>query len=33
MHEYDELVTGNIIFQNRMKGIGISLQEDAISFG
>lgn len=31
--EYDELVTGNIIFQNRMKGIGILSKEDAISFG
>jgi NADH-quinone oxidoreductase subunit D len=31
--EYDELVTGNIIFQNRTKGIGILSKEDAISFG
>jgi NADH-quinone oxidoreductase subunit D/NADH-quinone oxidoreductase subunit C/D len=31
--EYDELVTGNIIFQNRMKGIGILSKEDAISYG
>ena len=31
--EYDELVTGNIIFQNRMKGVGILSKEDAISFG
>lgn len=31
--EYDELLTGNIIFQNRMKGIGILTKEDAISFG
>jgi NADH-quinone oxidoreductase subunit D len=31
--EYDELVTGNIIFQNRMKGIGILSKKDAISFG
>ena len=31
--EYDELVTGNIIFQNRTKGIGILTKEDAISFG
>jgi NADH-quinone oxidoreductase subunit D len=31
--EYDELLTGNIIFQNRMKGIGILSKEDAISFG
>ncbi len=33
IHEYDELVTGNIIFQNRMKGIGYLSAEDAISFG
>ncbi|HEY1023413.1 MAG TPA: NADH-quinone oxidoreductase subunit D [Flavisolibacter sp.] len=31
--EYDELVTGNVIFQNRMKGIGILSKEDAISYG
>lgn len=31
--EYDEVVTGNIIFQNRTKGIGILSKEDAISFG
>jgi len=31
--EYDELVTGNIIFQNRMKGVGYLLKEDAISYG
>jgi NADH-quinone oxidoreductase subunit D len=31
--EYDELVTGNIIFQNRMKGVGYLSAEDAISFG
>jgi NADH-quinone oxidoreductase subunit D/NADH-quinone oxidoreductase subunit C/D len=33
IHEYDELVTGNIIFQNRMKGIGILTAEDAVSWG
>jgi NADH-quinone oxidoreductase subunit D/NADH-quinone oxidoreductase subunit C/D len=33
INEYDELVTGNIIFQNRMKGIGILSKKDAISFG
>ncbi|MBS1655433.1 MAG: NADH-quinone oxidoreductase subunit D, partial [Bacteroidetes bacterium] len=33
IHEYDELVTGNIIFQNRMKGVGYLSAEDAISFG
>ena len=31
--EIDEMVTGNIIFQNRMKGVGIITKEDAISFG
>lgn len=33
IHEYDELVTGNIIFQNRMKNIGILSPEDAVSYG
>ncbi len=33
IHEYDELVTGNVIFQNRMKGIGYLSPEDAISYG
>ncbi len=31
--EYDELVTGNVIFQNRMKGIGFISKDDAISYG
>ena len=31
--EYDELVTNNIIFQNRMKGVGHLSKEDAISYG
>jgi NADH-quinone oxidoreductase subunit D len=31
--EMDEIVTGNIIFQNRMKGVGFISKEDAISFG
>ena len=31
--EYDELVTGNIIFQNRMKGVGYLSPEDAVSYG
>jgi NADH-quinone oxidoreductase subunit D len=31
--EYDELVTGNIIFQNRMKGVGCLSKEDAVSYG
>jgi NADH-quinone oxidoreductase subunit D len=31
--EMYEMVTGNIIFQNRMKGVGVLSKEDAISFG
>jgi NADH-quinone oxidoreductase subunit D/NADH-quinone oxidoreductase subunit C/D len=31
--EYNELVTGNVIFQNRMKGVGYLSTEDAISYG
>lgn len=31
--EYDELVTGNVIFQNRLKGVGYISSEDAISYG
>lgn len=31
--EYDELVTGNIIFQNRMKGVGCISAEDVVSYG
>ena len=31
--EYDQLLTGNVIFHNRSKGIGILSREDAISFG
>jgi NADH-quinone oxidoreductase subunit D/NADH-quinone oxidoreductase subunit C/D len=30
--EYDQLLTGNIIFQNRTKGIGILSKEDAINY-
>ena len=33
LDEYDELVTDNIIFQNRMKDVGFISKEDAISFG
>ncbi len=33
IHEYDELITGNIIFQNRMKNVGYLSPEDAISYG
>jgi NADH-quinone oxidoreductase subunit D/NADH-quinone oxidoreductase subunit C/D len=31
--EYDRLLTENVIFQKRMKGVGILTKEDAISFG
>lgn len=31
--EIEELVTGNIIFQNRMKGVGVLSAEDAINYG
>lgn len=31
--EYDELVTDNVIFKSRMKGIGYLSREDAISYG
>jgi NADH-quinone oxidoreductase subunit D len=31
--EYDELVTGNIIFQNRMKDVGCLSASDAVSYG
>ena len=31
--EYDDLVTGNIIFKSRMQGVGRLSKEDAISFG
>ena len=31
--EYDRLLTGNIIFQKRTKGVGILTKEDAINFG
>jgi NADH-quinone oxidoreductase subunit D len=33
LHEYEELVTGNIIFQNRVNGVGLLTYEDAISYG
>ena len=33
MNEADELLTGNIIFQNRMKNVGVLSAKDAISFG
>jgi NADH-quinone oxidoreductase subunit D len=31
--EYNRLLTDNVIFQKRMKGVGILTKEDAISFG
>lgn len=31
--EYDEMVTGNVIFQQRMKGVGKISAADAISYG
>ena len=31
--EYEELLTGNIIFKNRMKDVGVLSKEDAISYG
>lgn len=33
IQEYDDLLTGNVIFQNRMKGIGCISAADAISYG
>jgi NADH-quinone oxidoreductase subunit D/NADH-quinone oxidoreductase subunit C/D len=33
LSEYDEMVTGNIIFKNRMEGVGYISKEDAISYG
>lgn len=32
-HEYDELLSGNVIFQERLKGVGYLSKEDAISYG
>lgn len=31
--EYDELITHNVIFQNRLKGVGMLSKEDAVSYG
>jgi NADH-quinone oxidoreductase subunit D/NADH-quinone oxidoreductase subunit C/D len=33
IHEYDDLLTGNVIFQERTKGIGTVSREDAIAWG
>jgi NADH-quinone oxidoreductase subunit D len=32
-HEYDELLTGNVIFQQRLMGVGHLSKEDAINYG
>jgi NADH-quinone oxidoreductase subunit D/NADH-quinone oxidoreductase subunit C/D len=31
--EYDDIMTGNVIFENRTKGVGLLSKEDAISYG
>ena len=31
--EYDDIMTGNVIFENRTKGVGFLSKEDAISYG
>lgn len=31
--EYEDLVTNNVIFQARMKGVGVLSKEDAVSYG
>ena len=31
--EYDQLLTGNVIFRERTEGIGILSREDAIQYG
>ncbi len=33
IHEYDQLLSDNVIFQERVKGVGYLSKEDAISFG
>jgi NADH-quinone oxidoreductase subunit D len=33
LHEYDDLLTGNVIFENRTRGVGILSKENAISYG
>jgi NADH-quinone oxidoreductase subunit C/D len=33
LKEYDRVFTGNVIAQERMKGVGVLSREDAISFG
>jgi NADH-quinone oxidoreductase subunit D len=31
--EYEEILTGNVIFENRTKGVGFLTAEDAVSYG
>lgn len=33
LKEYHQLVTGNIIFQNRLEGVGVLSKEDAVDYG
>lgn len=33
LQEYDDIFTGNVIFQNRSKGVGVLSTEQVISFG
>ncbi len=33
LKEYHQLVTSNIIFQNRLKGVGVLSKEDAVDYG
>jgi NADH-quinone oxidoreductase subunit D/NADH-quinone oxidoreductase subunit C/D len=33
LSEYDEMVTGNVIFRNRMEKVGTLSKEDALSYG
>ncbi len=33
LKEYHQLVTGNIIFQNRLRGVGVLSKEDAVDYG
>uniref|UniRef100_UPI003FEFEE09 NADH-quinone oxidoreductase subunit D n=1 Tax=Candidatus Limisoma sp. TaxID=3076476 RepID=UPI003FEFEE09 len=33
LKEYHQLVTGNIIFQNRLKGVGVLSKKDAVDYG
>jgi NADH-quinone oxidoreductase subunit D len=33
LHEYDDLLTGNVIFRERTMGVGVMTKEDAIDYG